>query len=46
MKIAGIEFFRQNGFIEDSIKGTRMVPGKELNWKPKNIYSRIGGNSG
>ena len=46
LNIAGIEFLKQNGFIEDSVKGTRMVLGKELDWKPKNIFSRISGNFG
>jgi GNAT superfamily N-acetyltransferase len=43
--IRGLEFLKQKGFIETS-KGTRMVFGKELNWNPSKMYSRIGGNFG
>jgi GNAT superfamily N-acetyltransferase len=42
---AGIDFLKQNGFIETS-KGFRMILGNDLNWKPERIYSRIGGNFG
>lgn len=44
--IAGIKFLKENGFIENTIKGTRMILGKDLNWKPANMYSRISGNFG
>ncbi len=44
--IAGIEFLKQNGFVENTTKGTRMIMGKELEWKPNNVYSRISGNFG
>jgi GNAT superfamily N-acetyltransferase len=40
------EFLRQHGFVQTAAKGTRMIVGKELNWKPEMIYSRIGGNLG
>lgn len=43
--IVAIEFLKQNGFVEAS-KVTRMVFGKDLNWNPTKIYSRIGGNLG
>ncbi len=43
---AGIEFLKQNGFVVADKKGTRMIFGKEIVWKPQNIYSRIGGNFG
>lgn len=43
---AGIEFLKQNGFIESSTKGKRMILGDDINWKPNCIYSRIGGNYG
>ncbi|MBU1014739.1 MAG: GNAT family N-acetyltransferase [Bacteroidetes bacterium] len=42
----GIEFLRQNGFVELPTKGTRMILGKDLSWKPKMMYSRIAGNFG
>jgi GNAT superfamily N-acetyltransferase len=44
--ISGIEFLKQNGFIEADTKGIRMVLGKDVNWKPEKIYSRIAGNFG
>ena len=43
---AGIEFLKQNGFVESQTKGTRMILGNEVPWFPKKIYSRIGGNFG
>jgi len=43
--IAGIDFLQQNGFTETR-KGTRMILGKELQWNPKKIFGRIGGNLG
>ena len=42
---AGIEFLQQNGFVETK-KGTRMILGKDLDWNPKKMFSRIGGNLG
>ncbi len=42
---AGIEFLKQNGFVETK-KGTRMIFGKDLDWNPKKMFSRIGGNLG
>ena len=42
----GIEFLKQNGFVEINKKGTRMICGENINWSPKKIYSRIGGNFG
>ena len=44
--VAGIGFLKQNGFVETGKKGTRMVFGKDIDWKPQKIYSRIGGNLG
>ncbi|MFA6422820.1 MAG: GNAT family N-acetyltransferase [Candidatus Buchananbacteria bacterium] len=44
--IVGIDFLKQNGFVETDKKGTRMVFGKDIDWKPQKIYSRIGGNLG
>jgi hypothetical protein len=41
-----IDFLKQNGFAETPTKGTRMLIGKDLIWKPEKIYSRIGGNFG
>jgi hypothetical protein len=43
---AAIEFLLSNGFVDLNKKGTRMIWGKDLNWKPEKIYSRIGGNLG
>jgi GNAT superfamily N-acetyltransferase len=42
----GNNFLRQNGFTHSGTKGTRMILGQEINWKPEQIYSRIGGNFG
>lgn len=42
----GIEFLKQNGFMEADTKGTRMILGKNMTWRPEMIYSRIGGNFG
>jgi GNAT superfamily N-acetyltransferase len=44
--IVGVEFLKQNGFVESGTKGTRMIFGKDIDWKPEKIYSRIGGNFG
>ena len=43
---AGISFLEQNGFVKIPTKGTRMVYGEDLKWKPDKIFSRIGGNFG
>jgi GNAT superfamily N-acetyltransferase len=44
--INGIKFLKQNGFVEADTKGIRMVLGKDVNWKPEKIFSRIAGNFG
>jgi len=44
--VVGIDFIKQNGFTESDTKGTRMILGTDIKWKPENIYSRIGGNYG
>jgi len=44
--IIGIKFLKENGFVNRDKKGTRMIYGKEIQWMPKKIYSRIGGNLG
>jgi len=43
--IDGCEFLQQHGFIQTKI-GTRMVYGKNADWKPTMMFSRIGGNLG
>ena len=43
---AGIEFLSKHGFSDSGKKGTRMIRGKDIPWKPQMIYSRIGGNVG
>jgi GNAT superfamily N-acetyltransferase len=43
---AGINFLKQHGFALSDTRGTRMILGQELEWKPKQIFSRIGGNYG
>jgi GNAT superfamily N-acetyltransferase len=42
----GIEYLLQNGFTSSGIKGTRMILGGKIAWKPDQVYSRIGGNYG
>jgi GNAT superfamily N-acetyltransferase len=42
----GIEFIKEFGFIETNTIGKRMIFGKDIEWKPEMIYSRIGGNFG
>ncbi|MCK5464585.1 MAG: GNAT family N-acetyltransferase [Bacteroidales bacterium] len=42
----GTDFLKQNGFTSSNTKGTRMILGKEIEWKPTEIFSRIGGNYG
>jgi len=44
--VAGIAFLEQNGFVKTPVKGTRMVYGEDVTWKPDKIFSRIGGNLG
>ena len=41
----GISFLKQSGFAEVR-KGSRMIQGKELDWNPQMMFSRIGGNLG
>ncbi len=41
----GLEFLKEKGFVETT-KASRMIFGKDLKWKPTNMYSRIGGNLG
>lgn len=43
--MAGCQFLLQHGFIQTK-KGTRMVYGKNTDWNPIMLYSRIGGNLG
>jgi GNAT superfamily N-acetyltransferase len=43
---AGVEFLLKHGFADSGKKGTRMILGKDIPWKPEMIYSRIGGNVG
>jgi len=43
---AGVEFLIKRGFAITDKKGTRMIRGNEVHWKPEMIYSRIGGNVG
>lgn len=42
----GINFLKENGFVETPAKGLRMILGEDFFWQPENIYSRIGGNFG
>ena len=44
--VAGINFLLDHGFEPASSSGKRMIRGKEIAWKPHNIFSRIGGNFG
>jgi N-acetylglutamate synthase-like GNAT family acetyltransferase len=44
--ITGIEFLKRNGFVDADTKGTRMILGRNIDWKPQKIFSRIGGNFG
>lgn len=43
--LAGIDFLLKNGFVQVS-KGSRMIYGKDIDWQPENIFSRIAGNFG
>ncbi len=42
----GIGYLKQKGFVQSPTKGTRMILGKNIEWQPDCIYSRIGGNFG
>ena len=42
----GTNFLKQNGFTLSDTKGTRMILGQEIDWKPSKVFSRIGGNYG
>jgi GNAT superfamily N-acetyltransferase len=42
----GVDFLLKRGFADSGKKGTRMILGKDIPWKPEMIYSRIGGNMG
>lgn len=44
--LTGIEFLLNNGFGRLEVKGTRMIRGKNIDWQPEKIFSRIGGNLG
>jgi len=44
--VTGISFLEHNGFVRTPVKGTRMVYGEDVKWKPDKIFSRIGGNLG
>jgi len=45
VNLAGCEFLLQHGFVQKKT-GTRMVYGKNTEWKPSMLFSRIGGNLG
>ena len=42
----GLDFLKKNGFVLSETKGKRMILGKDIDWKPECIFSRIGGNYG
>jgi len=42
----GINFLKQHGFKITDTRGTRMILGKDINWQPEKVFSRIGGNYG
>lgn len=42
----GVEFLKMNGFSEIPTKGTKMIMGKDVEWRPDMMYSRISGNFG
>ena len=42
----GLDFLKKNGFVLSETKGKRMILGKDIDWKPECIFSRIGGNFG
>jgi len=41
----GMDFYRDNGFTETK-RLKRMIYGKEIKWRPDQVYNRIGGNFG
>ena len=41
-----VQFFERNGFESFPKRGARMWLGKQLEWSPGGIFSRIGGNMG
>ncbi len=43
---AGIEFIKELGFKASHTTPTRMLFGRDIEWRPEMIYSRIGGNLG
>lgn len=43
---SGIDFLLQNGFVVTNTRGTRMIKGKDIDWMPQKVFSRIGGNYG
>jgi GNAT superfamily N-acetyltransferase len=42
----GTDFLKQHGFALSDTRGTRMILGKDIDWKPQQVFSRIGGNYG
>ena len=44
--LLGIDFLEKTGFINTGKKGKRMILGVDIDWKPKCVFSRIGGNYG
>ena len=42
----GLAFLKQNGFCQSETRGKRMILGKEIDWQPTNIFSRINGDYG
>lgn len=44
--LPAVDFLKQNGFKITDTRGTRMILGKDIPWKPRCIFSRIGGNYG
>jgi hypothetical protein len=44
--LQGTEFLTQHGFTLTDTRGTRMILGQDIDWKPQNVFSRIGGNYG
>lgn len=44
--LPGTDFLSKHGFKLTDTRGTRMILGQDIDWKPKNVFSRIGGNYG
>lgn len=42
----GRPVYEKAGFQLTGARGTRMILGKDIGWKPRNVFSRIGGNCG